>query len=73
MAGRSITQLVFFTPSFGWLIKMGSGVWIVAIRQDPDPKWRAAVCGRTGPGGRFLAVLRQCESSLHPRGVYFII
>ena len=37
------------------------------------PKWRAAVCGRAGPGGRFLAVLRQFESFLSPRGVYFII
>ena len=37
------------------------------------PKWRAAVCGRAGRRGRLLAVLRQFESSLSPRGVYFII
>ena len=46
---------------------------IVSNRHDPPPKCRAAVCGRAGPRGRFLAVLRQFASSLSPRGVYFII
>ena len=34
---------------------------------------QAAVLGRAGPGERFLAVPRQAESPLSPRGVYFII
>ena len=37
------------------------------------PTLQAAVLGRAGPGERFLAVPRQAESLLSPRGVYFII
>ena len=37
------------------------------------PTLQAAVLGRAGPGERFLAVPRQVESPLSPRGVYFII
>ena len=56
------------------VVKMRLKKWrIVSNRHDPPPKWRAAVCGRAGPRGRFLSVLRQFASSLSPRGVYFII
>ena len=55
---------------FAKIKKMGR---VVPIRHDPDPKWRATVCGRAGPGGRFLADRMQVEPSLSPRGVYFII
>ena len=37
------------------------------------PTLQGAVPGRAGPGERFLAVPRQVESPLCPRGVYFII
>jgi len=73
MKALSYSSAGFFHTQFR-VVKMGlNGVCIVSNRHDADPEWRAAVCGRADPGGRFLAVLRQFASSLSPRGVYFII
>ena len=70
---RKYTSAGFFRTQFR-VVKMRLKKWrIVSNRHDPPPKWRAAVSGRAGPRGRFLAVLRQFASSLSPRGVYFII
>ena len=68
--GIGATSAGFFHTQFR-VVKMGSGSWRFDTMRYP--KWRAAVCGRAGPGGRFLAVLRQVESSLHPRGINFTI
>ena len=46
---------------------------IDTIRHPMGPTLQAAVLGRAGPGEHFLAVPRQAESPLSPRGVYFII
>ena len=48
----------FFRTQFR-VVKMRLKKWrIVSNRHDPPPKCRAAVCGRAGPRGRFLSVLR---------------
>ena len=51
----------------------GGSCRIDTIRHPMGPTLQAAVLGRAGPGERFLAVPRQVESPLSPRGVYFII
>ena len=73
MKALSYSSAGFFHTQFR-VVKMRLKKWrIVSNRHDPPPKCRAAVCGRAGPRGRFLSVLRQFASSLSPRGVYFII
>ena len=63
----------FSPPNFRWLKWVADRADSTRSATQMGPTLQAAVLGRAGPGEHFLAVPRQAESPLCPRGVYFIM